>query len=93
MEMKIFESLMLICFGCAWPFSIYRTWKTKASTGKSLFFLFVILMGYVSGVLFKVYGVFDEVIYLYILNTTLVTVDIVLTIKYRNNFNRNLEVL
>jgi len=85
MEVKIFETVMLLCFGLAWPFSIYRTWKTKTSTGKSMFFLCIILIGYISGILFKIYGVLDEVICLYILNSILVTIDIVLTLKYRNN--------
>jgi hypothetical protein len=83
MEVKIFETIMLLCFGFAWPFSIYRTWKTKTSTGKSMVFLCIILLGYVSGFFFKIYGTLDEIICLYILNSTLVTIDIVLTLKYR----------
>jgi len=85
MEVKIFETLMLFCFGFAWPFSIYRTWKTKTSAGKSIFFLCIVLLGYISGMFFKIYGTFDEVIFLYILNATLVTIDMVLTYKYRGN--------
>ncbi len=83
MEVKIFETIMLLCFGFAWPFSIYRTWKTKTSTGKSMFFLCIILSGYISGIFFKIYGNFNEVIYLYILNAILVSVDMMLTLKYR----------
>lgn len=83
MEVKIFETIMLLCFGFAWPFSIYRTWETKTSTGKSMFFLCIVLLGYISGIFFKIYGTLDEVIYLYILNSILVTVDMMLTIKYR----------
>ena len=74
---------MLLCFGFAWPFSIYRTWKTKTSAGKSMFFLCIILLGYISGICFKIFGRLDEVIFLYILNSTLVTIDIILTLKYR----------
>ena len=85
MEVKIFETIMLFCFGFAWPFSIYRTWKTKSSAGKSMLFLCIVLLGYISGIFFKIYGTLDEVILLYILNATLVTVDIILTIKYRKN--------
>jgi hypothetical protein len=83
MEAKIFETIMLFCFGFAWPFSIYRTWKTKTSAGKSVFFLCIVFSGYISGILFKIYGTLDEVIFLYILNLTLLLIDIVLTIKYR----------
>jgi hypothetical protein len=83
MEAKYFEAVMLLCFGMAWPFSIYRTWKTKTSTGKSMFFLCIVLVGYVFGIFFKIYGKLDEVIYLYILNSTLIMMDMVLTLKYR----------
>lgn len=83
MEPKIFETIMLLCFGLAWPFSIYRTWKTKKSTSKSMFFLCIVLLGYISGIFFKIYGRLDEVICLYILNSTLVAIDMVLTLKYR----------
>jgi hypothetical protein len=93
MEVKIFEAIMLFCFGLAWPFSIYRTWKTKTSTSKSMFFLCIILLGYISGIFFKIYGTLDEVICLYILNSTIVAIDIVLTLKYRekNVVNKSLQ--
>jgi hypothetical protein len=83
MEVKIFETIMLLCFGSAWPFAIYRTWKTKSSNGKSTFFLGIVLVGYLSGMLFKVYGNLDEVIFLYILNAIFVSIDMALTLKYR----------
>jgi len=79
----IFEVIMLICFGAAWPFSIHRMLKTKTSHGKSLPFLAVILAGYISGVFFQYFGERNAVIFLYILNAAMVTIDIVLTIKYR----------
>ena len=87
MEVKIFEAIMLLCFGCAWPFSIYRTWETKKSTGKSMFFLCIILLGYISGIFFKICGNLDNVIWLYTLNSILVIIDIILTLKYRKNYN------
>lgn len=76
---------MLVCFGCAWPLSIYKTWKTKTSRGKSLFFLTVILIGYISGILFEFFGDLNFVIYLYLINILMVVTDLVLSIKYRNN--------
>jgi len=89
MEVKIFETIMLLCFGLAWPFSIYRLWKTKTSAGKSMFFLCIVLLGYMSGILFKIYGVLDEVIFLYVLNSILVSIDLALTMKYRKNYELN----
>ncbi len=85
MSPDIFEAIMLICFGCAWPFSIYKTWKTKSSSGKSIFFISIIFIGYVSGILFEALGELNDVIYLYILNFVMVFADLVLSLKYRNN--------
>ena len=47
---KILETIMLICFGAAWPFSIVKSWKTRTVQGKSIGFLLVILVGYVAGI-------------------------------------------
>jgi len=80
----VFEAIMLICFGCAWPLSIYKTWKTKTSRGKSPWFLLVILIGYISGILFEVTGELNKVIYLYLLNTAMVFADLLLSLKYRH---------
>jgi len=38
-KMSIFEALMMIFFGLAWPFSIYKSYKSKSNNGKSLWFL------------------------------------------------------
>jgi lipopolysaccharide export LptBFGC system permease protein LptF len=88
MEVKLFETIMLFCFGSAWPFSIYRTWKTKSSKGKSMFFLAIVLIGYISGIFFKIYGNLDEVLFLYVLNAVFVAVDMTLTLKYRHSERR-----
>lgn len=85
MNPDIFEAVMLICFGCAWPISIYKTWKTKSSRGKSLIFLLVIIIGYIAGFLFEVLGDLNDVVYLYILNLIMVFTDLILSIKYRHN--------
>ena len=47
---KILETIMLICFGAAWPFSIIKSWKARTAKGKSIGFLLVILVGYVAGI-------------------------------------------
>lgn len=78
-----FEAMMLICFGLAWPASIYKLWKTKKSQGKSIVFLMVIFVGYFFGILFNLTGPRDKVIYLYALNMLMVFVDLVLTWRYR----------
>jgi len=74
--------IMLVCFGIAWPFSIYRSYTSKNNNGKSLLFLFCVLIGYISGVIHKLLYNFDQVIYLYLLNCMMVFIDVIL--YYRN---------
>ena len=47
---KILETIMLICFGATWPFSIVKSWKARTAKGKSIGFLLVILVGYIAGI-------------------------------------------
>ena len=81
--MSIFEIIMLICFGAAWPFSIHRSWTSGRTNGKSVGFLLVILAGYISGIANKLFYHFDDVIYLYVLNMIMVSVDTVLWFRNR----------
>ena len=69
---------MLICFGAAWPFSIYRSYTSRSTGGKSVVFLYIILLGYVFGIAHKFYYYMDPVIYMYALNGLMVIVDIAL---------------
>jgi hypothetical protein len=75
---SVFELIMLVCFGVSWPFSVYKSWKSKSVQGKSLIFLLAIWIGYVSGILHKVFFAPDFVILVYIFNLTMVTLDLVL---------------
>jgi uncharacterized membrane protein YbjE (DUF340 family) len=80
--MSIWEIIMLLCFGAAWPFSIYKSLRSKSTGGKSIIFLYVILSGYVAGIVHKISYNFDRVTCLYTLNALMVLADIVL--YYRN---------
>jgi hypothetical protein len=80
--MSIFEAIMLICFGAAWPFSIYKGWVNRQNGSKSLVFLYVILIGYISGIIHKLLYNLNPVIFLYILNALMLIADIL--IYYRN---------
>ena len=86
MNPHVFEVIMLVCFGAAWPFSIYKMLKTRKSQGKSIYFLAIILVGYIAGILFKYFGVRNNIILLYTLNMFMVAWDLGLTIKYRRNW-------
>lgn len=76
--MSPFEIIMLLCFGAAWPVSIYKSYTSKQNSGKSVFFLFIILIGYIAGAIHKLFYNFDFVIYLYCLNGAMVFIDILL---------------
>lgn len=80
--MSIFEAVMLACFGSAWPFSIYRSYHARQNAGKSVIFLWIVLVGYAAGILHKLRYDLDGVIYLYILNSVFVLTDMIL--YYRN---------
>lgn len=75
--------MMLICFGAAWPSSIYKSYTSRTSKGKSIVFLVIVLIGYMAGILHKVFYSFDMVIYLYIINMFMVLADIFL--YFRNS--------
>ena len=84
--MSIFEIIMLICFGAAWPFSIYRSAKARSTKGKSLLFMLVVATGYVAGIANKLVYNFDGVVYLYVFDLVPVSTDIALFAR-----NRRLE--
>lgn len=77
---------MLICFGAAWPFSIVRSYRSRITGGKSLPFLYIVLVGYLAGILHKLFFSHDLVIFLYGLNGLMVATDILLYHR-----NRRLE--
>ena len=77
------EAGMLFCFGFAWPFNIYKSYKARTNTGKSLLFLIVIWMGYLLGIIHKALSPdHDFILWLYVINVFMVSVDIAL--YYRN---------
>lgn len=82
MHINIFEAVMMICFGASWPVSILKTIKVKDPKGKSIGFLMLIEIGYISGIIFKL-GNFDWGIVLYILNALMVATDLALVLYYR----------
>jgi hypothetical protein len=77
-----FEAAMLVCFGASWPVSILKTWRARTVRGKSLIFLLLILVGYISGILAKCLTAWSAptaipwVTWLYALNAAMVFVDI-----------------
>lgn len=76
--MSPFEIVMLVCFGAAWPFSIYRSWTSRQTGGKSIAFLWIVFVGYGAGVAHKLLYNPDGVVYLYAANGIMVFIDILL---------------
>lgn len=81
--MKIFEILMLVCFGFAWPTSIYKSITSKSVEGKSVMFMYIILAGYLFGIANKIVNGADFVIVLYAINFVMVFTDLMLYYKHK----------
>lgn len=81
--MRPLEAAMLICFGASWPTNIYKSWKTRSTTGKSLAFLLIIEVGYICGMLNKILYHFDGVFFLYVLDFLMVGTDVCLYFRNR----------
>lgn len=63
---SIMEMLMVLCFGISWPINVRKAWKARSTKGISLFFYFLIWIGYV----FAIIGKFILIYYhLYITGT------------------------
>jgi len=80
--MSIFEIIMLLCFGAAWPFSIKKSFTLKKNGSKSITFLIVVFIGYIAGIIHKMLYSMDLVIWLYSINGCMVFIDIL--IYFRN---------
>ena len=83
---SIFEIIMLVCFGAAWPVSIYKSWKSRQVGSKSARFLLMVMIGYIAGVIHKVLHDYDNVTWLYGANGLLVLIDLILYFR-----NKKLE--
>lgn len=80
--MSIFEIVMLICFGISWPISIYKSYTSRSTKGKSVIFLYIVSAGYIAGILHKIFYYYDIVIVFYIINLVMVLAD---TALYHRN--------
>lgn len=90
MAFSIFEILMLLCFAFSWPFSIIKSIRTKVVLGKSPIFMIIIIIGYIMGILHKLFYSFDWVIWLYVFNLVIVGTDLILYFCYIGKNRREL---
>jgi hypothetical protein len=86
---EFFEALMVISFGLSWPMNIIKSFKARTTKGKSLLFLWFILLGYFCGIISKLLsGTITYVFIFYVINFVMVAVDIILYFR-----NRSLDLL
>lgn len=82
-SMSIFEAGMIFCFGASWPFALYKTFKTKLAGGKSRTFYVLVLLGYICGILHKIFFHMDIVFWMYVACFVLIAADFTLVLIYR----------
>lgn len=88
----ILEMCMLIAFGCAWPASIVKSWRSRTTVGKSPAFLAILLVGYVCGIVSKIAG--HEVNYIvifYAIDFLMVGTDFLIYFRNRRLDQRRAE--
>ena len=83
---SFFEVVMLICFGLSWPISVYKSFVSKSTKGKSVVFMVAIIIGYVAGISGKLAsGAINYVLIMYIINIIMVGIDFALYFVNRHN--------
>jgi hypothetical protein len=87
--MNVFELVMILCFGAAWPFSIHKSLVSHSVNGKSLAFLLIVWLGYLAGILHKIFYHPDDIIIFYVINLSMVTVDATLYLRNKRRFTNN----
>lgn len=73
---QIFECIMLLCFGISWPVSVYKSYTSHSTQGKSIVFMSAILIGYIAGITGKILsGSINYVLLVYMFNFFVVSID------------------
>ncbi len=85
---QLCEIGMLIAFGFSWPFNISKSLRSRTAKGKSVTFEFIVVFGYLVGVLGKLItysrtGVWAYSIWFYFADIAMVSIDIVLYFRNR----------
>ena len=80
---QLCEIGMLVAFGFSWPFNILKSWRSRTAKGKSVLFEFIVIFGYLVGLLGKYIsytrtGVWAYSVWFYLADIAMVAIDIVL---------------
>ena len=90
-DFSIWEVLFLLCFAVSWPVSIAKSLRTKVVIGKSPFFMSLVILGYIFGIVHKLLYSRDIVIFLYVFNALLVATDLALYCLYIGKNKRDFQ--
>lgn len=82
---EILEIMMVVSFGFSWPMNVIKSYRTRSTRGKSLWFLILIFVGYICGIASKLTTESYKwyVLFFYVLNFIMVGMDLLL--YWRNN--------
>ena len=88
---ELLEIIMIVAFGASWPFNVVKSYRARTAKGKSLFFLCLILFGYVAGITSKFlneaymadFASKWYVLFFYVLNFVMVFADLILYFRNR----------
>ncbi len=80
---QLCEIGMLVAFGFSWPFNIVKSWRSRTAKGKSVLFEFIVVFGYLVGLLGKYIsyrrtGTLAYSTWFYLADIAMVVIDIVL---------------
>lgn len=84
---EFFEVIMLVCFGFSWPLNVIKAYKARTTKGTSLWFIFLIITGYIAGIISKFIkkayhpGMELFVLIVYFLNLVIVSTNVVVYVR------------
>lgn len=91
---SILETVMLVCFGFSWPLNVMKSYKAKTAKGTSLPFIMLIITGYIAGISAKIIsGQINYVLIAYIVNLSIVSLNIVVYFRNVSLDKKNLNSL
>lgn len=77
------ETVMLVCFGFSWPMSVIKNYKARSAKAMSLYFIVLIITGYVAGIAAKICAHnYSYVLIVYFINLIMVSIN--LGVYFRN---------
>ena len=78
----LFETVMLVCFGFSWPISVWNNYRSRTAKGMSLFFILLIMAGYMAGIAAKILSEsYTFVLAVYVLNLVLVGSNLLIYVR------------